>query len=95
MPHAVTDTLQKYQKLSPYRESQLFICNEYMNLWRLSNGELNLANTSTIKPEKGKVGTLLEKSLDLELNGILGPAFRLSSNSRREVRTVGCYKLIF
>ena len=74
-----------------------------MNLWRLSNGELNLANTSTITPEKGKVGTLLEKSLDLELNeerkslqnGILGPAFRLSSNSRREVRTVGCYKLIF
>ena len=46
----------------------MFICNEYMNLWRLSNGELNLANTSTITPEKGKVGTLLEKSLDLELN---------------------------
>ena len=43
------------------------------------------------------------KSLDLELNeerkslqhGILGRAFRLRSNSRREVVTVGCYKLIF
>ena len=54
-------------------------------------------------PEKGKVGTLLGKSFDFELNeerkslqnGILGFVFRLSFNSRRKVRTVGCYKPIF
>ena len=54
-------------------------------------------------PEKGKVGTLLGKSFDFELNeerkslqnGILGFVFRLSFNSRRKVRTVGCHKLIF
>ena len=44
------------------------ICNEYMNPRCLSYGELNLANISIMTPEKGKVETLLGKSLDPELN---------------------------